>query len=283
MNIRLSVRSLAPLALALCVSVASAQDFAPNSIAGRTAVVLISNGSGLFPQVGGYRVAFGADGGYAVTPLSNTVNPSTGTFTYTRLTGTTGRINIVDTTNAASLTQNLTFTSPTTATYSATHSFGTQSGTLVFENVVTTVPAGPNAGMANLSVRAQVPANGQIIPGVVLATATRLLVRAGGPALAAFGAPGTLANPRLTVYAGTSGTLVLATNEDWSSTTANRTAVTEAAARTGAFPYEVGSRDAALVLDLQPGEYTFMVQGAPGTTGEVLLEVYRVPIEADPQ
>ena len=38
-----------------------------------------------------------------------------------------------------------------------------------------------------------------------------------------------------------------------------------------------GSRDAALVLTLEPGAYTFSVAGVGGTTGVALVEVYLLP------
>jgi hypothetical protein len=165
----------------------------------------------------------------------------------------------------------LVFTSPTTASYSIASVLGNQTGTFVLENVTVVGGGGTGGGMLNMSVRAVVPNGSQIIPGLVLESATRVLVRVGGPALAAFGVSGTLPNPKLSVF---SGSNVIASNDDWSS---NQSAVLDAGTKAGAFPFATGSRDAAIVLDLNAGSYTFVVTGDAGTSGEVLLEVYRVP------
>ncbi len=45
---------------------------------------------------------------------------------------------------------------------------------------------------------------------------------------------------------------------------------------TGAFPLGVGSSDAALVVDLEPGSYTAVVSGEDGETGIALLEIYLI-------
>jgi hypothetical protein len=48
--------------------------------------------------------------------------------------------------------------------------------------------------------------------------------------------------------------------------------------RAGAFRFsEDSSRDAAVVLTLQPGPYTMQVKSADGKAGAALLEVYDVP------
>lgn len=45
-----------------------------------------------------------------------------------------------------------------------------------------------------------------------------------------------------------------------------------------AFPLDVGSKDAALVVPLTAGEtYTVVVRGADGGVGEALVELYEVP------
>ena len=179
----------------------------------------------------------------------------------------------------------LTFTSQTSATFTVTTGVGNQAGVLILERVtvvqnILPPPAAPIitttivAGLSNMSVRTVVPANGQVIPGLVLDSPTRVLVRVAGPALAAFGVAGTLPNPKLTVM---STTGMVGTNDDWAALAANQTEVSDAAAKTGAFAFAPGSADAAVVLDLAAGSYTCLITGAPGTTGEVILEVYRVP------
>lgn len=252
---------------------AQAQDTAPVSLAGKTGVAVISSGSGNFAVIGGYRISFSASNStYTVSPLSSTVNPGAGTYTYAKTGANTGRITVTDTAVGAAVAQTLVFTSQTTATYSITSSFGSQTGTFVLENV--TAAASGGAGLSNMSVRAMVPSGGQIIPGLVLDAPTKVLVRVAGPALANFGVGGTLPNPKLTVM---SGNTAVATNDDWSSTSVNQASVADAGAKTGAFGFAVGSRDAAVVVDLNAGNYTCIITGDTGTSGEVILEVYRVP------
>ena len=48
----------------------------------------------------------------------------------------------------------------------------------------------------------------------------------------------------------------------------------DAAAQVGAFALTAGSKDAALLVTLQPGAYTVVVSGVGGTAGVALVEVY---------
>jgi outer membrane protein assembly factor BamB len=98
-----------------------------------------------------------------------------------------------------------------------------------------------------------------------------VLIRAIGPALAAFGVDGAVADPKLELFDSSSTTI--AANDDWSGTAA----LTSAFTRVGAFALEASSKDAALVVTLPPGNYTAQVTGADNTTGIALVEVYEVP------
>lgn len=140
---------------------------------------------------------------------------------------------------------------------------------------------GTGAKLLNLSARGQVLTGANLmIPGLVLSPGTgnrRLLVRAAGPALAAFQVPGALADPTITLT-NAAGTFTFATNNDWGTPTApgnaDATALAAAFAQAGAFAFPLGSRDAALLVDLAPGNYTIQVTGAGGTTGNAIVEVY---------
>jgi hypothetical protein len=126
--------------------------------------------------------------------------------------------------------------------------------------------------LANLSIRSDVGAGGQVlVGGFVIAgkTAQRVLVRAVGPGLVRFGVAGALAEARLAVY-GPEG--LIAENEHWVGSE-----VAAAAQASGAFALDEGSKDAALVLTLRPGAYTARVTGGGGAAGVALLEVYEVP------
>jgi hypothetical protein len=106
----------------------------------------------------------------------------------------------------------------------------------------------------------------------------RVLLRAAGPALAALGVAGVLANPKLEVRSGSGA--VVAGNDDWGAPVAGGVSGPElalVASSVGAFPFSAGSRDAALVLTLAPGNYTAIVAGADGGSGVALVEIYEVP------
>jgi sugar lactone lactonase YvrE len=135
--------------------------------------------------------------------------------------------------------------------------------------------------LVNISTRSFVGTGGDImIPGYVISSGgpRTLLVRAVGPSLASLGVSGALADSQLAIRRReTDGAdSLIATNDDWSSApgAANTNAV---AARVGAFALPFGSKDAALVVTLQPGVYTVQASGVGATTGTALVEVYEVP------
>jgi hypothetical protein len=66
------------------------------------------------------------------------------------------------------------------------------------------------------------------------------------------------------------GGLPLATNDDWP----DLPSVQSAFASAGAFALPLGSKDAALVITLEPGGYTVIVSGAGASTGNALVEIY---------
>lgn len=128
----------------------------------------------------------------------------------------------------------------------------------------------------NLSTRARVGTDDRVLIGgfvVVGAAHKRMLIRAVGPTLTAFGIAGALADPMLTLYAGNQ---VVATNDRWSTDSA-ATAVAAAGGRVGAFELPPNSEDAALLLTVAPGAYTVEVRGKNNTEGVALLEIYEVP------
>ena len=113
------------------------------------------------------------------------------------------------------------------------------------------------AQLVNTSVRVQVGTGADVlITGFVIgATPKTFLFRAVGPTLGAFGVGGTLADPVMTLY---SGTTVVQTNDDWSNS-ASAAAVTQAAAASGAFALPANSRDSAMIATLNPGAYTVKI------------------------
>lgn len=129
--------------------------------------------------------------------------------------------------------------------------------------------------LMNISARAEVGDADTLIAGFVLSgnVQKRVLIRAVGPGLAAYGVTGVLARPQLTLYRGRTP---LATTQDWS-TQATAPDMATAAGEVGAFPLADGSADAALLLPLGGGGYTVQVTSADGTPGVALIEVYAVP------
>jgi hypothetical protein len=129
--------------------------------------------------------------------------------------------------------------------------------------------------LVNISARNRVGTGGDIlIAGFVIAgTGSKtVLIRAVGPTLGVFGVPGTLADPKLEIY---SGTTKINENDTWAASLAPTfTAV-------GAFQLITGSRDAALLATLPAGSYTVQVSGADGGAGEALVEIYEAATEAE--
>ena len=117
--------------------------------------------------------------------------------------------------------------------------------------------------LINLSSRMLVGAGEQIgIPGVVVrgASPKKLLIRAVGPGLAPFGVAGLLADPQIGLVP-SGAAEPIASNDNWADLAELRTAFTDA----GAFPLTAGSKDAVLVVTLEPGAYTVIVSGASGS------------------
>ena len=136
--------------------------------------------------------------------------------------------------------------------------------------------AAPNPGtLINVATRAYVGSGEQVlIAGFVVngSAPKKILLRAAGPALAAFGVPGALAVPVLDLF---SGATRLQSNDHWS-TAPGAAEVAAAAGAAGAFAFAPGSADAALLVTLTPGAYTAVVRGANGGTGVALVEAYEV-------
>lgn len=134
-----------------------------------------------------------------------------------------------------------------------------------------------NAGrLVNLSTRAFAGRDADVaIVGFVVGgpTAQRLLIRAVGPGLVRHGVTTALARPSLKLYRGSE---VIATNIGWQST-GQAAELAAATAATGAFPLRDTDNDSAMVVTVEPGNYTAIAQGFDGATGVCLLELYVVP------
>jgi SAM-dependent methyltransferase len=133
--------------------------------------------------------------------------------------------------------------------------------------------ASTDGTLRNVSARAHVAAGGSVTVGFMVggASARQVLVRAIGPSLSVFGVPDTIMAPRLEVFLGEKR--VAAASHPWG----GAPEIMDAATAVGAFSISADSNDAAVVLTLEPGNYTAIVKGAAaGDAGAVLLEVYLV-------
>lgn len=131
--------------------------------------------------------------------------------------------------------------------------------------------------LVNVSSRAQAGAGSAThIVGFVVngARPKTMLVRGVGPTLASYGLTDGLSDPMLAIY--DSAGRKLFTNDNWSDNNA-ASVVTAAGQRTGAFALNANSKDAALLVDLDPGAYTAQVTGVGSATGISLVEVYELP------
>jgi len=135
--------------------------------------------------------------------------------------------------------------------------------------------------LANVASRALTgPGQSAHVLGFVVSGARpkAMLVRGVGPALTPFGITNALPDPSLTIF-NAAGQAVF-TNNDWSGSVAGAATAAElatAATRAGAFALPANSRDAALLVQLDPGAYTAVVSDASGATGVSLVEVHEVP------
>ena len=174
--------------------------------------------------------------------------------------------------------------------YTALASAAGGAGVLLLE-IYDASSAPPPAGdrLINVSLRGFVDTGeARLVAGFVIAgsAAKRVLVRGVGPALAAFGVSGVLADPVLQVFASAAASPV-AQNDNWdtpqpvsgggAAAPASATEISAASRAAGAFALAAGSRDAAVVLTLPPGNYTAVLGGAGNGTGEGLVEVFELP------
>lgn len=140
------------------------------------------------------------------------------------------------------------------------------------ENAATIGPS--SRRLVNVSARTDIGAGAEVlIAGFNLSGSGRktVLIRGIGPTLATLGVSGALVDPRLDLFDGRS--VKLQENDDWG----GNAALTGAFASAGAFPLAAGSKDAALLVTLDPGTYSVQVSGVGGTAGAALVEIYEVP------
>jgi hypothetical protein len=142
--------------------------------------------------------------------------------------------------------------------------------------------------LVNISSRSLVSSGeGQLVGGFVITgnSPKRVLVRGIGPELATFGVTGFLTDPKLSLY--NADEALVAENDDWETalpltphqSVATAAEIATAAQAVGGFPLSAGSKDAGLVVTLNPGAYTVALSVASTETepGNGLIEIYELP------
>ena len=101
----------------------------------------------------------------------------------------------------------------------------------------------------------------------------RVIIRAIGPELTQYGITNALANPRLELHNRTGA--VIASNDNWQTTILGGIITTNQLSdiqTSGHAP--TAASESAIIADLQPGNYTAIVNGVNNTIGVALVEVY---------
>jgi hypothetical protein len=125
--------------------------------------------------------------------------------------------------------------------------------------------------LANISTRGFVGTNDNVMIGGFIIGGNgrangRVVIRALGPSLSAFGITGALQNPVLELK-NANGSTVLS-NDDWQASQATEIS------QTGLAPTDI--RESALVTSLSDGNYTAIISGQGSATGVAVVEVYIV-------
>jgi len=129
--------------------------------------------------------------------------------------------------------------------------------------------------VVNISTRAQVGTGDNVLfGGFIVGSATnttKVIVRALGPSLTAFGVPGVLADPALELHDGNGVTI--ATNDNWKVNDLGGSQQAEVEATT---LQPSNDLESALVRTLTPGNYSAIVRGKNNGTGVAIVEVFNL-------
>lgn len=178
---------------------------------------------------------------------------------------------------AAGSSDDAVLTAMTPGLYTAQVTNATNTPGSAMAEIYDTAPSNTTAPswLSNLSARSQVGTGGDVlIAGFVISgnAPKQVLIRGIGPTLASdFNIAGALADPKLELY--DKDNHIIASNDDWGGSAALQSAFTAV----HAFGLSTTSKDAALLVTLQPGLYSAIVSGVNGTTGVGMVEVYEMP------
>lgn len=146
--------------------------------------------------------------------------------------------------------------------------------------------ANPTKQLINISTRGTVGSGDDVLIGGFVVSGDqpkRVLIRGIGPGLSAFGVPGVLNDPAISIYDAKQA--LVAKNDNWGTpqpinagqTVSSAAEIAAANTATGAFALSPGSADAAVLITLPPGAYSAVVTGANGASGAAMVEVYEMP------
>jgi len=126
-----------------------------------------------------------------------------------------------------------------------------------------------NATLTNISTRGFVDTGVNVMIGGLISSAgsVKVLVRALGPTLSQFGVPNVLADPTLELH--DSNGALIASNDNWQDTQK------PAIQASGLAP--PNASEPAIIITKPAGSGTAIVRGKNNTTGNALVEVYRLP------
>jgi hypothetical protein len=122
--------------------------------------------------------------------------------------------------------------------------------------------------LANIATRGFVnTGQGQLIGGFIIRGGPKLVfIRAMGPSLTAAGVSPALADPQVRLF---DGTTLLRQNDNWQSAANSNEIIATTIPPSN-------PKEAAILMRLEPGSYTTVVDGADNGTGIALVEVYEL-------
>jgi hypothetical protein len=130
--------------------------------------------------------------------------------------------------------------------------------------------------LVNLSARVPMANDNPLIAGFVIggSTAKTLMIRAIGPFLSQFFGAAAMSDPQLELYSSASSTVPQLTNDNWGGSAL----ITSTGSSVGAFSLtDLASKDAVLLVTLDPGVYSAKVTGVNNASGITLVEIYEIP------
>jgi len=134
-----------------------------------------------------------------------------------------------------------------------------------------------NTRLVNISTRGKVEQgdNGAMIAGFIVSapqnqpgTSQRVAIRAIGPSLKNYGINDALLDPTLDIYRGSQ---LILSNDNWKTNSSTNQQILQS---NGLAPSS--DKEAAVVIDLDPGSYSAVVRGKGNTIGVGLVEVYNL-------